>query len=202
MIATLLAAISVQSAGILDESECRVVADGVREAGERPRALHLICPQDVEHAQSLQAIADTLVAQVDLQFDRRFGYHPVDSIRFELRRTGGWRPVAAQMLIRNVPSIPTRMLEQGWGFRCRYAVSPDATGQVRDPAMNCLTNGRLQRSARRLAERTVRRIAEDSRWFPVPYEYCDTTDFTMNASSSTPMEPSSTIIQLCDPELE
>jgi hypothetical protein len=201
MILTALVAIAIQ-AGVLDSAECEVFVDGVTMPGERPRAVRLACPDGAENAEGLQSTADTLVAQVDLRFDRRSGYHPVDSIRFELRRTGGWRPVAGQMLIRNVPSIPTRMLEQGWGFRCRYAVSPDATGQVRDPAMNCLTNGRLQRSARRLAERTVRRIAEDSRWFPVPYEYCDTTDFTMNASSSTPMEPSTTIIQLCDPELE
>lgn len=183
MIALLTAALLQASAPV--EAECAVLTQTRRQMRAAPPiSVQIDCPDDVVAADDLQRLANDISQGLNLRFRNRGGFFPADTVSFGFSEGNGWRARPGQILVRNVPPLPQRVMSDGWGFGCVYPVAPDIRGRVDDPEMTCFVTGDAGRSAERIAANTTRDAAENSLWLPVTGTACSTSSLIMNTSGS------------------
>lgn len=149
------------------------------EDSEAPLYVHFDCPDDVEAADELQALANTISERIDMSLAREGLFYDVDETVTFHRDAGEWSAVPGPPFIRGTSLFPTLLAENGKLFYCTYAVTPQADGRGEDLRMSCLVGGRQITRHVDLAEEATRVSIENSRWMPTDRSYCYQDDFTI-----------------------
>lgn len=167
----LFAALLLQNAAL--EADCGLTADlQTGRRSNRVRSLTVDCTAHDDPV--LQAAAEQIVSQIDLDF--WFGSNALiaGQVWFEQTDAGTWQALPGQFVIYSDLQIPVRIVETGYRqLSCAYAAHPDQRGRLVEPETLCFIHEFSEPdSLIREANRDLLHDLERSRMLPTAIDYC------------------------------
>jgi len=132
------------------------------------------CPDDVENAEALQAVAENAASVIDGRRIRHAALMTANQAFFQQTSDGGWEVVPGQMIASIPASMPVRMMMDGYETAsCSWSAQPDYRGRLRLPRITCYVDGRVRpRTAIRAADNMVEDILRNTLFLPTLVDYC------------------------------
>ncbi|MBI1237476.1 MAG: hypothetical protein GC188_12405 [Alphaproteobacteria bacterium] len=206
----LFAALLLQNAAL--EADCRLTAD--LQSGRRSNRVRSLTVDCAAHDDpALQAAAEQIVSQIDLDFWFGSNVLIAGQVWFEQNESGDWQALPGQFVIYSNLQIPVRLVESGYRqLSCAYAAHPDRRGRLADPETLCFIHEFSEPDFLiREANRDLLHDLERSRMLPTAIDYCFEDEVHITASvmvvtqfSVEPEEeedyPELDIVSLCDAE--